>query len=161
VDRLQDAPQDVRTMAELMLGTGQLPGAAVAMEWADFDGEWMTVTDQKADTRREVYCPPRLRGYLATVPRKGKHVLAKNLTTPLGYSALENQFRRWRDTFDGAADAYSLHGLRKLAVVQLAEAGCSDAEIQAVTGQSPDMVAFYRKDASARALSRKAQERRE
>jgi len=54
----------------------------------------------------------------------------------------------------------SLHGLRKLAVVQLAEAGCSDAEIQAVTGQSPEMVAFYRKDASARALSKVAQTRR-
>lgn len=31
----------------------------------------------------------------------------------------------------------------------------------AVTGQSPEMVSYYRKDASARALSRKAQERRE
>lgn len=44
---------------------------------------------------------------------------------------------------------------------ELAEAGCSDAEIQAVTGQSTAMVAFYRKKASRKRLSRAAQERRE
>ncbi len=41
------------------------------------------------------------------------------------------------------------------------EAGWTDAEIQTVTGQSLEMVAFYRKDASARVLSKATRERRE
>jgi hypothetical protein len=46
------------------------------------------------------------------------------------------------------ASPYVLHGLRKLAIVELAEAGACDAEIQAVTSQSAEMVAYYRKGAS-------------
>lgn len=58
--------------------------------------------------------------------------------------------------------AYSLHGLRYLAAVELAEAGCSDAEIQAVTGHKTlAMVQKYRAEASRKRLSKQAQERRE
>lgn len=59
------------------------------------------------------------------------------------------------------AGAYTLHGLRKLAIVQLAESGASDAEIQAVTNQSAEMVAFYRKRADRKKLSKAAQMRRD
>jgi len=44
--------------------------------------------------------------------------------------------------------------------VNLAEAGCSDAEIQAVTNQSAEMVAFYRKRADRKRLSAAAHRRR-
>ena len=53
-----------------------------------------------------------------------------------------------------------LHGLRKLAIVRLVEAGCSDAQIQAITGQSAEMVAYYRKLASRKVLSHEALEKR-
>jgi hypothetical protein len=87
-------------------------------------------------------------------------VLAKNLTEPLGYDAVEKSFRRWRDNLGEAAKPYVLHGLRKLAIIRLAKAGCTDAEIQALTNQSPEMVAYYRKKASRKALSKAAQHRR-
>lgn len=58
------------------------------------------------------------------------------------------------------ARPYVLHGLRKLAIIRLAETGCSDAEIQAVTNQSAEMVAYYRKKASRRKLSQAAHKRR-
>lgn len=35
------------------------------------------------------------------------------------------------------------HGLRKSAVVFLLEAGCADAEVAAITGQSREMVEHY------------------
>lgn len=54
-----------------------------------------------------------------------------------------------------------LHGLRKLAIVELAEAGATDAEIQAVTGQSAEMVAYYRKHANRKQLTKAAQQRRD
>lgn len=161
VKALDTAPDDVRTAAELILGTGQRPNAAISMQHGHFAGEWMQVLDEKQDERREVYCPMRLRDFVAARAKKGKHLLAKNLTEAKGYSAIEKQFRTWREGMGDAARPYTLHGLRKLAIIQLAEAGCSDAEIQAVTNQSPQMVAYYRAKASGRRLSKAAQNRRD
>ncbi|WP_225027680.1 tyrosine-type recombinase/integrase [Xinfangfangia pollutisoli] len=161
INALPSAHPDVQTAAELILGTGQRPGAAIAMRFADFHGEWMSVLDEKTNTRMDVYCPPRLRAFIAGRSKSGAHVLAKNLTQPLGYNSIEARFRKWRAGLGETAAAFSLHGLRKLSIIQLAEAGCSDAEIQAVTNQSGAMVAYYRKKASKRHLSRAAQNRRE
>lgn len=161
IDRLPEAPDNVRTAAELILGTGQRPNAAIQMRRDQFSGEWMEVLDEKGKQSFETYCPNDLREYLHTVPVKGAHVLAKNLTQPLGYDAIEKSFRAWRNSLGPKAKPYVLHGLRKLAIVRLAEAGCSDAQIQAVTGQSAEMVAYYRKRASRKALSKAAQERRQ
>ena len=161
VKALDTAPERVRTAARLILGTGQRPGAAITMRRDAFDGEWMTVRDEKGDKDMVVYCPASLRQYVDSLPIGGAHVLPKNLTEPQGYYAIESAFRKWRDTLGDKAKAYSLHGLRKLAIVQLAEAGASDAEIQAVTGQSAAVVAYYRSQANKRHLSRVAQGRRE
>lgn len=161
IEALPKAHPDVQTAAELILGTGQRPGAAIEMRFADFSGEWMSVLDEKTDTRLEVYCPERLRNFVAARSKSGAHILAKNLTQPLGYNSIEARFRKWREGLGEKATQFSLHGLRKLAIIQLAEAGCSDAEIQSVTNQSAAMVAFYRKKASKRHLSRAAQNRRE
>jgi integrase len=161
VRALSSAPVNVRTAAEIILSTGQRPNAAITMRFEQIHGEWMTVRDEKAGAWLEVYCPTDLRDYVKQVPIKGAHLLAKNLSEPLGYDAIERAFRTWRDSLGDRAKPFSLHGLRKLAIIRLAEAGCSDAEIQAVTGQSAEMVAFYRSKASRKTLSRAAQKRRE
>lgn len=160
VEKLDTAPDHVRGAAMLILGTGQRPSAAIGMRRDQFQGEWMTVLDEKQDELIEVFAPADLRAWLAGQPVRGKHVLAKNLTQPVTYDTVASAFQKWRGGLKRDAKAYSLHGLRKLAIVRLAEAGCSDAEIQAVTNQSPQTVAFYRKRASRRKLSRAAQERR-
>ena len=160
VDKLETAPEDVRTAATLILNTGQRPNAAITMKFSDFVGNWMSVLDEKNDERLEVYCPAELRDFIALAPRKGAYVLAKNLTQPRGYWAVSKAFRAWRDSLGPNAAKFVLHGLRKLAIIRLAEAGCSDAEIQAVTNQSAEMVAYYRARASRKALSRSAQQRR-
>lgn len=161
IARLPEAPADVQAAAELILGTGQRPNAAIAMRHDDFAGDEMWVVDEKNAARFKVYCPDRLRAFVAALRKSGAHLLAKNLTQPLGYSAVEKQFRKWRDTLGVEAMPYSMHGLRKLSIVQLAEAGCSDAEIQSVTNQSSAMVAFYRAKANRRKLSKSAQIRRD
>ncbi|WP_439544541.1 hypothetical protein [Hyphomicrobium sp.] len=45
------------------------------------------------------------------------------------------------------------HGLRKSAVVFLLEAGCTDAEVCAITGQSREMVEHYAKQVNQRRLA--------
>lgn len=161
VKKLEDAPETVRTAARLILGTGQRPSAAISMRRDQFRGEWMVVCDEKAGQDLEVYCPPSLRAYIDALPVHGQHVLAKTLTTPLTYSAVESMFRSWRSRLGDHAKPYSLHGLRKLAIIELAEAGASDAEIQAVTGQSAEMVAYYRAKANRKQLSKAVQTRRD
>ncbi|RMC35345.1 tyrosine-type recombinase/integrase [Paracoccus alkanivorans] len=160
VAKLPEAPEKVRTAAELILGTGQRPNAAINMRRDQFVGDGMFVTDEKGNETYEVYCPDELRNYLAELPVRGAYVLAKNLTQPLGYDSIEKAFRAWRKTLGDRAQKYTLHGLRKLAIVRLAEADCTDAQIQAITNQSAEMVAYYRKRANRKRLSKAAHTRR-
>jgi len=159
VEKVPSAPEKVRAAVELILGTGQRPGAAIKMKREAFRGTWVEVIDEKGDEPFEIYCSVRLREYVEGLPRKGAYVLAKNLTQPLGYDAVEKAFREWRNSLGEEAKKFSLHGLRKLAIIQMAEAGCTDAEIQAVTNQSAETVAYYRKLASRKILSKNAMER--
>jgi hypothetical protein len=48
------------------------------------------------------------------------------------------------------------HGLRKSAVVFLLEAGCTDAEVAAVTGQSREMVEHYSRQVNQKKLATRA-----
>lgn len=146
----------------LGVGTGQRSSDFLLMEWSHFDGEFMDVVQEKTGTRLSIYCPASLREYLATVPRKGRFVMAKNLTEGFTYAALEGEFRKVRDLIGEKAKPYSMHGWRVLAAVQLAEAGASDAEIAAVTGHKALIMAQkYRKRANQKALSKRAQKLRE
>jgi hypothetical protein len=159
VDKLPTAPFNVRTAAELILGTGQRPTAAIEMRFDQFHGEEMTLYDEKMDEGFNVYCPEPLQEYIASLPRKGKHILARNLTECVGYNTVASAFQKWRASLGPAAKPYVLHGLRKLAIVRLAEAGWTDAEIQAATNQSAQMVAYYRQKANRVRLTKNARER--
>ncbi|WP_374015264.1 hypothetical protein [Phaeobacter sp. A36a-5a] len=164
LDALSNAPDDVRIGGELILGTGQRPAAAIKMLRSSFNGEWVTVVDEKGNETFDIYCPVRLRMVVESLDEGPRHVLSKTDVAPRSYDEIEKSFRSWRSTLtelaathDDDAKRYSLHGLRKRACVELAEAGCSDAEIQAVTGQSLETVAKYRKEANQKAMSRTAQ----
>jgi hypothetical protein len=167
LDALDDAPEVVRIAGGLIHGTGQRPSAAIAMPRTAFQGEWVTVVDEMGDSSFRIYCLENLRLLIDSLEGGSRHVLSKSDTSPLSYSSVEKKFRTWRETLDKLAGLhddnarkYSLHGLRKRACVELAEAGCSDAEIQSVTGQSLEMVAKYRKEARRKEMSRTAQMRR-
>ncbi|TNJ46817.1 tyrosine-type recombinase/integrase [Phaeobacter sp. B1627] len=134
----------------VMRGTGQRPGPAVAMRFDQFSDHYMKVTDEKGGQSFEIYGPEFLREYVSSLPKKGAHLMARNLTQPLGYDAVQKKFAAWRKNLGDEARAFTLHGLRKLAIIELAEAGATDAEIQAVTGQSAEMVAYYRKKPAER-----------
>ncbi|WP_353402807.1 tyrosine-type recombinase/integrase, partial [Pseudophaeobacter arcticus] len=91
-------------------------------------------------------------------PRRGAYILAKNLTMPVGYDAIEKRFRKIRTAAGAICNGLVMHGWRYTAAVELAEAGCSDAEIQSVTGHKTlAMVQKYRQRASQRSLSKQAQ----
>ncbi|QFT96154.1 Phage integrase family protein [Roseovarius sp. THAF8] len=167
LEALATAPEDVRIAGELIRGTGQRPAAAIKTPRNALNGDWIAVTDEKGDETFEICCPVRLRTLIENLEEGPMHVLAKSENAPRSYDSVEKSFRAWRATLldlakehDDDANRYTLHGLRKRACVELAEANCSDAEIQAVTGQSAETVAYYRKQANRKAMSRTAQKRR-
>jgi len=150
------------TAMHLGCGTGQRPGDLVAMEESHFDGEYMAVVQEKTSERLWVYCPQRLRDFLAQRPKKGRFILAKNLTEPMTYNTVEKAFRRVRAAIGTNAEGHVMHGWRYTAAVELAEAGCSDAQIQSVTGhKTTKMVMKYRSRADQKRLSKQAQEKRQ
>lgn len=153
-----------RTIYEMSLGTGQRIGDCVKMLWDDFDGEYMRVVQEKTGEKIWVYCPRRLRNYLAALPRKGKYILAKNLTQPIGKRGVQKAVEEVREAIGIMRGENRLvpHGWRYTAARLLAEAGCTDAEIQAVTGHKTlAMVQKYRAQASQKDNSKNAQQRRE
>ena len=51
---------------------------------------------------------------------------------------------------------FVFHGLRKSAAMKLAEAGCTDAEIAAITGQTRQIVKYYTKGVDQKRLAMSA-----
>lgn len=149
-----------RTIYELCVGTGQRIGDVVNMKWSQFEEGFMQVTQEKTGAELWIYCPDRLQRYLATLPRSGRHILAKNLTQPISKRRAQKIVMDVRVSI-GAAQ-YVPHGWRYNAAKELAEAGCSDSEIQSVTGHKTlEMVKKYRQQANQKHLSKSAQNRRE
>jgi integrase len=153
-----------RTAFELGIGTGQRIGDCAKMTWDDFNGEFIAVVQEKTGEKLWVYCPIRLQSYLASLPRQGRHILARNLTQPLGKRAVQKSVEEVREALGIMHGESRLvpHGWRYTAARLLAEAGCSDADIQAVTGHKTlAMVQKYRRQADQKSRSKRAQESRD
>lgn len=120
----------------------------------------MVVVQEKTDVRLSIFCPERFQSYLAQLPRTGRHIPAKNLTQHLSKRRAQFLVSKVREAI--SAKAYVIHGWRHSAAKELAEAGCSDSEIQSVTGhKSLEMVKMYRQQARQKQLSKTAQLRRD
>jgi integrase len=78
---------------------------------------------------------------------------------PYAPNDLSDEFRGWCDAA-GLSPECSLHGLRKAAARQLAEAGCSTHQIAAITGHKTlKEVERYTRDAEQAHLARQAMAR--
>lgn len=153
-----------RTIYELAIGTGQRLGDCVKMQWADFDGQFMSVVQDKTQAKLQIFCPARLRSYLAALPKTGRFILAKNLTDHIGKRQVQKAVEEVRAAIGVKEGEERLvpHGWRYTAARELAEAGCPDSEIQAVTGhRTLAMVQKYRVQANQKEASRRAQVQRE
>ena len=140
------ARRDIWHAAALALYTGQRLNDVLRMRWSDIKGGLIAVVQQK--TGKQLWIPAHadLRQMLAEVPRTHVHIL----TNSRGAAWTLDGFKTsWGDELDRAEFSALregrrvFHGLRKSAVVFLLEAGCTDAEVSAITGQSRRMVEHY------------------
>lgn len=143
----------------LGIGTGQRIGDVIGMEWAHYDGQFISVVQEKTAARLWVACPEFLRKYLDNLPRRGRFIIAQSLHKGVAKRTIQQRVMAVREQI--GAQAFVIHGWRYTAAVHLAEAGASDSEIQAVTGHKTlEMVKKYRSQANQKRLSQAAQARR-
>jgi integrase len=161
-------PEHLRRVVVLARYTGQRRGDLCAMTWAQFDGEAITLKQEKAGKDAEpivIPCDPILRAEL--LAWRNDPVVALPART-----ILVNSFGRpWRpQTLSeklpvalvklGLPRDLNVHGLRKLAATSLANAGCSPHQIAAITGhRTLAMVQHYTKAVDQRRLAIEAIER--
>jgi integrase len=138
----------------LALYTGQRPGDVCAMTWNAAQGGIVRVKQQKTGTPLEIDMHPKLAEALASAPRSDRHLLI--LSNRRGDPLTAGTFLKWCWEFSkGFELKLGPHGLRKNATIALFEAGCTAAEVAAVTGhKSLAMLEHYGKQRSQPKLAR-------
>jgi integrase len=130
------------------------------MMWSQFDGEIIEDRQQKTDEYLDIPCNEKLRAEIETMPRLGKTILIGERGHSLTAHSLGVLVSRALRGM--GVTGYSIHGLRRNAAKALAEAGCSDTEIMAVTGhRTNEMIRLYTRQAEQRRMARQAMDKLE
>lgn len=140
--------QLVRLAVHLLYFTGQRIGDVMAIRWGDLRDGHVFVKQTKTGKIVEPPLMAELRAELDRTPRKGLRIM-EGLT--------ENNVRRRLQAFTLAHGVKTVpHGLRKNAVNALLEAGCTIAEVSAITGQTHQIVEHYAAKVNRRKLGKAA-----
>jgi integrase len=144
-------------LALALLLLGQRRGDTVRMGWQHIEDDAIAVQQEKTGARLLIplHLSPSLREALASVSKTSLTFLV----TPSGAPYAPPGFTHWFRKQCNAAGLpqCSAHGLRKLVATRLANAGCSEEEIKAITGhKSPSEVARYTKARDQKRLGQAA-----
>src|SRR5262249_20648036 len=113
---------------------------------------------EQSKTGKKLWIPMHieLKRVLKAIPRRDEFIL----TSSRGGAWTADGFKTaWqREMTEKALEPLRkqkcvFHGLRKSAVVMLLEAGCTDAEVSAITGQTREMVVHYAQAVNQRKLA--------
>lgn len=150
---LQSAHDRTRLAVHLLYFTGQRIGDVCRLRWADVREGEIFVQQQKTGKRLWIPLAGPLQAELARTPRKGITILADRQGRPIPPASIRRDLKA-----HGKALGLDLvpHGLRKNAVISLLEAGCSIAEVAAITGQSYQMVEHYAAGINQRRMGKAA-----
>jgi integrase len=146
-------PEPLRRVTVLALYTGQRRGDLIAMGWSAYDGRTIRLIQQK--TGRPLVLPvhPALKAELDAWERKATTILVNAWGKPWSGDVLSHGMSDALERL-GFPAGLNIHGLRKLAAANLAEAGCSTNEIAAVTGHTTlAMVQLYTQSADQERLA--------
>ena len=139
----------------LALYTGQRQGDVIDMTWSAVDAGMIQVRQEKTGKHLTIRAHQRLLEILSDMPRVSVRILTSTRDTPW----TQDGFRAsWQKALQGPLAPIRkaglvFHGLRKSAVVTLLEAGCTDAEVSAITGQSRQMVEHYSRQVNQKRLA--------
>jgi integrase len=138
--------------------TGQRRGDLIAMTWADIDDGSIRVRQQKTGAALVIPMHHALRAEIVVWrrDRSSTHILTSERGQPWKANHLTHTLQAALPRI-GLRAGLNIHGLRKLAAAELADAGCSTHEIAAVTGhRSLAMVQLYTASAQQGRLAKAA-----
>jgi len=139
----------------LALYTGQRLSDVLAMRWSAINaGGLLAVKQGKTGKHLMIPIHRDLRSVLDNVPRRAVTILTSAEGIPWR-GGFQTAWRKHRPRLV-VERGLVFHGLRKSAVVTLLEAGCTDAEVAAITGQSRAMVEHYGRLVNQERLARSA-----
>jgi integrase len=150
----------VGTMAHLammlMLCTGQRRSDVRVMGWQHIrNNETIAVRQQKTNTPLIIPIHPDLQEALKSTARTNMTFLVTEFGKPFVAAGFGNWIRRKCD--EAGLPQCSAHGLRKLAATRLADVGCSEREIMAITGhKSASEVSRYTMERDQARLAQQA-----
>jgi integrase len=143
----------VRLAVHLLYFTGQRIGDVVQMRWGDLGRDDVRVRQSKTGKVLHIPLARELAAELAQTPRTGLTILTGDDGRPCPVWALRGEMK----AFTRALGVETVpHGLRKNAVNALLEAGCTIAEVAAITGQTYSVVEHYAAKVNTRKLGKAA-----
>ena len=128
----------------LALYSGQRQADNLAMMWSDCASEVISVVQEKTGKKLRIPMHRDLKGVLSEIPKRSLTVLSNSAGKPWTSDGFRASWgKQLRRIEMQPLKGLVYHGLRKSAVVFLLEAGCTGAEVAAITGQSMQMVEHY------------------
>src|SRR6056297_3478060 len=125
-----------RLALTLDLYTGQRRAALVQFGKQHVRDGWLSFTQHKNRNSKpvlmEIPIIPNLQKILDESPTGDLTFLVTAFNRPFTSNGFGNRFRKWCD--EAGLKNCSVHGLRKAAAARLAELGCTEQEIMAITG---------------------------
>jgi integrase len=117
----------------LHLYTGQRGSDVHRMAWQDVRDDTIRVAQQKTGAKLTIILHPELQRILRATEKSGSTILLTNYREPFSSKGFAN-FMSDAIRAAGLPAQCKAHGLRKAAARRLAEAGCSEKQIAALTG---------------------------
>ena len=148
-----------RAAFDLALYTGQRRSDLHRMTWQDIAGTAIRVTQYKTGVKLLIPLHPDLQSSLRALPREHVAIIVTEFNRPFSVAGFGNwmadNIRR-----AGLPSRCVLHGIRKASAAILAEVGCTEKEIAAITGhQSLKEVQRYTKGADQAIMAANAIEK--
>ena len=143
-------PEHLRRLVILARYTGQRRSDLVGLLWSAYNGQSIKVVQQKTKVTLMVPVHPKLKAELDVWKAEARSIYILTMQSGLPmmpHSASEAVLRKVKSL--GMRKGLNIHGLRKLAAAELANAGCSMHEIASITGhKSYAMISLYTASAS-------------
>lgn len=131
------SPNVLQWAIKLALLTGQRRGDLIALRWTDIKPGFIRLIQGKTKAKVGIPVIPQLESLFSEIPRTAPTVLTTTFGKPWGDgSSLAWQWRKGLEKAGMDDKGLTFHDLRGTAVTALADVGCTEIQIAAITGHS-------------------------
>ena len=135
---LRTAPPNLQLAMLLAVNTGQRQGDLLRLPWSAYDGTVIKLRQSKTGAYVTIPVADALKVALDAAPKRSPIMLTSGNDAPWSESGFQGAWGK--ATKRAGIRGLTFHDLRGTAVVMLARAGCTEAEIYAITGHKPGEV---------------------